>query len=229
MTSDGDGAGERRGIPAATEAALWALSNGTCYAPGCAMPVVVEVSCGVYKKNVQVAHIYGVRPNAPRYRADLDAERRDRFGHLILLCIPHHSVVDDRVTGESKYPADLLLKWKKKHEGQDYDRLRNVTFAGGLDNVGAYLERVFQPPVKRLEALADRLQETGELNEKSLLELKRIVRLMSESPTNVDARTASTLAQAADVLSVLSLKKTAQDLLNAADMLAHLPRRGPER
>jgi hypothetical protein len=219
------GAGERRGIPAATEAALWALSSGTCYAPGCTMPVVYEVRPGVYKKNTQVAHIYGVRPGAPRYRPGLSAEQRDLFGHLILLCYPHHNVVDDRLTGEKNYPAELLLKWKKDHEGKDYARLRNLSFEGGADTVMEYMERIFEPPMKRLEALADRLQETGELNEQSLAELNRIVELMRDSPAGVDARVASTLAQAAEILSLLNLDRTADKLLEAAEMMSYQQRR----
>ena len=64
--------GTRKRMLAATEAALWALSNGRCYAPGCMAPVVVEVRPGVYRKNAQIAHIRGVR--APRY--DLAHDKR---------------------------------------------------------------------------------------------------------------------------------------------------------
>ena len=54
-------------------AALWTVSNGRCYAPGCIMPVVLEVRPGVYQKNSQVAHIYGIRPGAPRYMPGMPA------------------------------------------------------------------------------------------------------------------------------------------------------------
>ena len=60
-------AGKRKDISAATEAALWALSNGRCYAPACPFPVIVEVRPGIYQKNAQIAHVYGVRPGAPRF------------------------------------------------------------------------------------------------------------------------------------------------------------------
>jgi hypothetical protein len=67
-------------------AALWTVSNGRCYAPDCVMPVVLEVRPGVYQKNAQVAHIYGIRPGTPRYRPDMPARERDSFANLLLLC-----------------------------------------------------------------------------------------------------------------------------------------------
>lgn len=36
-------ASKRKNIPAATEAALWALSNGHCYAPARLFPMIFEV------------------------------------------------------------------------------------------------------------------------------------------------------------------------------------------
>ncbi len=89
-----DGAGQRKSLPPAMLAALWTVSNGRCYAPGCIMPVVLEVRPGVYQKNSQVAHIYGVRPGAPRYRRDMPAGERDSFANLLLLCTAHHEEVD---------------------------------------------------------------------------------------------------------------------------------------
>lgn len=80
----------RREIPAAVQAALWALSNGHCYAPGCPFPVVYEVRPGVFKKNAQIAHIHAVKPNAPRYRpctTDEERQQRDAFTNLILVCL----------------------------------------------------------------------------------------------------------------------------------------------
>src|SRR5258707_706100 len=45
--------GYRKNITPATQAALWTLSNGRCYAPGCTFPVVFEIRPGVYRKNAQ--------------------------------------------------------------------------------------------------------------------------------------------------------------------------------
>ena len=91
----------RRNIPAGTQAALWALSSGRCYAPGCVSPIVLEVRPGVYRKNVQVAHIVAVSPGAPRY-LNLPGMQRDSFSNLILLCLAHHAEVDDRTDGDRR-------------------------------------------------------------------------------------------------------------------------------
>lgn len=224
MAASSQGSGARRKIDPATEAALWTLSNGTCYAPGCTIPVVLEVRPGVYKKNVQVAHIYGVEGRAARHQRDMGADERDSFAHLILLCLAHHGDVDDRVAGENIYPPEVLLEWKRKREGVDHAVLNVITLpAGQPEALTDYLERVFEPPVKRLEALADRLQRTGELNESGLAELNRIIQFMHDSPVGGDQRVASTLMAAADVLSHLSLASTANKLMAAAEQLSHLP------
>ena len=69
----------RPSIPAATQAALWALSNGTCYAPGCTVPVVLEVRPDVYRKNAQIAHNVGVAPGSPRHRSMPPNSTRSRI------------------------------------------------------------------------------------------------------------------------------------------------------
>jgi hypothetical protein len=107
-------------LSAATEAALWALSNGRCYAPGCTQPVVVEVCPGVYKKKAQVAHVYGVKKGSPRYRENFPD--RDSFKYLLLLCTPHHGLVDDKKVGARMYPPATLLGWKRAHEGSNAPR-----------------------------------------------------------------------------------------------------------
>ena len=38
---------------------------------------------------------------------------------MLLLCLPHHSEVDDRLTGERFYPPEVLRKWKADHEGSN--------------------------------------------------------------------------------------------------------------
>lgn len=152
-------AGIRKKIHPATEAALWALSNGRCYAPGCSFPVVVEIRPGVYRKNAQVAHIKGVR--APRFDPNLTAEQCAAFSNLLLLCLPHHAEVDDRKTGEKLYPVRLLFRWKIDHEGSNWTALAAL---GPIDEetLTDLLLDVFTPPVKRLQQIADEADSAAE-------------------------------------------------------------------
>lgn len=210
----------RPSIPAATQAALWALSNGTCYAPGCPFPVVHEVRPGVYKKNAQIAHIHGV--NGPRTAPSLSIEQRDSFSNLLLLCLAHHGEVDDKTYGEKMYPADLLRRWKAEREGGNSAALAilNVPNEEALFD---YLTSIFESPIKRLESIADQLNKTGALNAASVAELQQVVLLLNNSNVGVDNRTAMTLATAAEVLAGLSLDRTATQLMNAADLLSSSP------
>lgn len=208
--------GDRKHIPAATEAALWALSNGRCYAPGCPFPVVVEVRPGVYRKNAQIAHIRGVR--APRFDETLTPEQCNAFSNLLLLCLPHHGEVDDRKTGEKLYPPGLLLNWKTKHEGSNGPALA-VLGSIDEDRLTELLLAAFDPPVKRLEKIADRLEKTGTLNAKTVTELRQIVDVMSITPAGPDARTASILMDAAEIFSSSSFTRAATALGEAADIL----------
>lgn len=218
-----DGAGERKSLTPAMLAALWTVSNGRCYAPGCPHPVVFEVRPGEFKKNAQVAHIYGVRPGAPRYRRDLPAEDRDSFENLLLLCLAHHEEVDSK-DGEKRYPPELLRKWKVQHEGAEnavLDRLRVMD----TDALMKLLTEIAEPPVKRLEAIVGRLEKTHTVTSGTVAELKAIIALMSDTGTGVNAATAASLAYAAEVLNPRELNAAATGLNHAAEVLPDVVRR----
>jgi hypothetical protein len=200
-------------------AALWTVSNGRCYAPGCLMPVVLEVRPGTYQKNSQVAHIYWVRPGAPRYRADVPTPERDSFANLLLLCLAHHEEVDGK-DGERLYPPDTLRKWKAQHEGAAGSVLRNLTVRS-TDALMNKLVEIAEPPLERLETITQRLEETGTVTAETVAELKQIIDAMSTTNVGVDARTASALSFAAEVLGTSSFSRTATQLSNAAEILPH--------
>lgn len=211
-------AGKRKAIPVATEAALWTLSNGRCYAPACPFPVIAEVRPGVYRKNALVAHIYSVRPNAPRFDKKMSDEERDSFVNLLLLCLPHHTEVDDKKTGEERYPPDLLHKWKIDHEGSNGPALAEL---GSIreERLTELLVDVFSPPVERLQAIAERLEETGTLNAGTVAELRQIVDVLTNTPAGPDGRTAASLGFAAEVFGDRNFRKAATSLAAAADAL----------
>lgn len=217
-TSRAHTAGIRKKIHPATEAALWALSNGRCYAPRCPMPVILETRPGVYRKNAWVSHIYGVRQRAARYREGMSSEERDSFKNLLLLCMPHHTEVDDEKTGEQFYPPDVLQEWKVKHEGSNGPALAAL---GTIDpeQLTDLLTATFTPPLDRLEAITQRLEETGTASAETVAELKQVLAVMSSTAEGIDAQTARSLAFAAEVLGTSGFHTSASQLGHAAEVI----------
>ena len=214
----------RRNIPAAVEAALWTLSNGRCYAPGCPFPVIYEVRPGVYQKNAQIAHIIGVKRTAARYRpcpSEKEARERESFKNLILLCLAHHAEIDDKNHGGERYPPDLLREWKRAHEGMNGPALDLIPPLSE-DQLAALLISVFTPPVTRLEKIADQLERTGTLTTDALRELRNIVTVMSDKSGGLEADSARRLAYAAEVFDTQGLRVSANSLAHAADILPSL-------
>lgn len=207
----------RKAIPAATEAALWALSNGRCYAPGCSAPVVVEVRPGVYRKNAQIAHIRGVR--RPRHDPSLSPAGAASFSNLLILCLPHHAEVDDRKTGESQYPVKTLVRWKTDHEGANGPALAKL---GSIDEetLTELLTQTFSPPARRLERIADQLEETGTLTALTLRELRQVVEVMDSGPAEISAEAAEMLAYAAGIFGKNRFHDAVGELSTAANVLS---------
>ncbi len=214
------GAGKRKGLHPAMQAALWTVSNGHCYAPGCPIPVVLEVRPGVYQKNSQIAHIYGVRPKAARYRGELSEARRDSFENLIILCLAHHEEVD---SDEDRYPPEKLHEWKLSHEGDQNSVLKTLQVANP-ETVLAALAKIAEPPLNRLEAITKRLEETGSANADTVKELKQVIASISDSSAGIDAQTARSLAHAAEVLGTRDFVLSARQLGEAAQTLPGISR-----
>lgn len=100
------------------------LARGGCYWPGCGEPTVRFVN-GVPMNNFQIAHIRAFSPGGPRYDPDLPAGEREGFSNLLLLCIPHHTLVDGQRTA-SRYPVELLKKWKSDREADGVEALAGL-------------------------------------------------------------------------------------------------------
>ena len=106
-------AGGPRAYGSGVEKALYRLSRGTCYFPDCPRRIM-EVVEGEPMVAVDIAHIYGANPGSARYEESMtDAERR-AFENLILLCVPHHKLVDGRRRDE--FPPEMLQGWKSSNE-----------------------------------------------------------------------------------------------------------------
>src|SRR5579859_2404373 len=89
---------------------LFALSGNRCAFPGCSAPIIQDgVPVG------EICHIKGNRPTAPRHDRNQTPEERHAFQNLILLCSPHHTLVDAEPT---PYSVVQLQEMKKSHEAQ---------------------------------------------------------------------------------------------------------------
>lgn len=162
---------------------------------------------------------YGVERNAPRFRAGMSEIERDSWPNLLLLCLPHHSEVDDPRTGAELYPAEKLHRWKTDHEGGNGPVLSSGIGHVKDDVLISALEQLFSAPVERLQQIADQLERTGNVNAQTVGELRQIIAAMSESPASPDARTAAMLMEAATLLHGLDLSRTASRLMEGAEVL----------
>lgn len=112
-----------RNYRSGTEKALFQLSQGACYFPDCATPVIVSVG-GVPIVNVHISHIRGGSAGSPRYDPKMTDQERASFDNLLLLCKPHHDLVD--TIDPDAFPIDLLKEWKATREGEGLVALRRL-------------------------------------------------------------------------------------------------------
>lgn len=103
-----------RDYTSGTRAALAALSNGTCYYPGCTTPILTFID-GEPFINYEIAHIRDAKVGN-RYDPDMVDDERRAFANLVLLCKPHHTLVDK--THPGRYAVQDLQLWKAEREAQ---------------------------------------------------------------------------------------------------------------
>lgn len=108
-----------RSYSVGTRAALVSMAGGTCYFPGCRTPTIAFLD-GEPLANFDIAHIRDARPGN-RFVAEMTDVQRAHFSNLILLCRPHHTLVDKTRPGD--FSIATLESWKHAREG--------VTLGGG--------------------------------------------------------------------------------------------------
>lgn len=103
-----------------TRAVVWARGAGRCHF--CNTPLIGDYISGNEDPNFGfVAHIVAEKATGPRGDAVRSLLLADEPSNLMLMCYPHHKLIDvDRV---DDYPEQLLLDMKAAHE----DRIRIVT------------------------------------------------------------------------------------------------------
>lgn len=67
--------------------------------------------------NAEIAHIHGVKSSAARGTHDLTDEQLRSESNLLLLCLKHHKVVDNKAL-EDEYPVERMQRMKEKHEAR---------------------------------------------------------------------------------------------------------------
>jgi hypothetical protein len=119
-----------RAYGAATERALYSLARGRCYFPECP-ELVIKLVEGEPATNVHIAHIRGANRHSARYDEAMTDEERAHFNNLMLMCAPHHRLID--TIKPEDYSVDLLASWKHEREkdspGLDEGALNALTDA----------------------------------------------------------------------------------------------------
>jgi hypothetical protein len=200
-------------------AGLIALSQGTCYFPRCAIPVIVIVEKRPVL-NLQRAHIVSAKRGGPRDVAHMDDEDRNSFDNLILLCNPHHLLVDK--LERDRYPEDMLRQWKAEREALGIGALRGL---GDLTE-----ERLSEVIVDALDEKLAAVNRAVERLEHSDRETAQVLRGVLDGLNKyqvagpyLDMDAISMLDRAARALSNSANMDVAGTLNMAADKLVNLP------
>lgn len=152
-------------------AALFAFSRRFCYFPDCDVPVIRFVGDEPVV-NVEIAHIRGALPAAPRYDKSMTDDERRAFRNLILLCVPHHKTIDRLHPND--YSPEKLTRWKHEHESTEEI---------------AILSEITED---RLEQLIEQAVRTGGVQRHADLEINPgIARRTAPSPFPVTSRASS--------------------------------------
>jgi hypothetical protein len=124
---------QRGSISSDTTLRLWVAAGGRCEYCN---TYLLEDDLSGYSLNLgERAHIVGATdtPRSPRGEADLPPEGREDVDNLMLLCRPHHRVIDQLI---AEHAVEGLRRMKHEHE----DRIRLLT--GLKDDVATVVVRV---------------------------------------------------------------------------------------
>jgi hypothetical protein len=94
---------------------LWARAAGRCQYQGCNRSLIGDLVSGRDKLNAgYVAHIASEDPDGPRGDPIRSPLLANDVPNLMLMCDPHHRVID--VEAVAEHPEDVLLAMKARHE-----------------------------------------------------------------------------------------------------------------
>ncbi len=108
-------------IPERVKVRLWGRAGGRCEFDGCNKALWLDELTKAEFNSAYIAHIVADKPDGPRGDKYLSEELKAEISNLMLLCDPHHRLVDrEDVPG---HPIELLQMMKAKHE----ERIEVVT------------------------------------------------------------------------------------------------------
>lgn len=111
---------------------LYLLSGNQCAQQACANPILNSEGT-LYG---DIAHIRGALPDSARFDPSMTNEARRAVNNLLLLCKLHHADVDNPQLVD-KYPVDVVVDMKKRHEAKYQSGVAALTRRMGDSTVGA--------------------------------------------------------------------------------------------
>lgn len=165
-----------------TTRALFALSRGYCYRPGCRNPVI-EMEGKFPIVTVDIAHIRAAKKNGPRWDGDMAPDQRKAFSNLLLLCNKDHKVID-LPPHCNDYSVEKLEEWKTAREGSTSRELRSLT----EDDLERMLAKAVVTEITETKSkLLSAIDAVKDLGDESVLLLKVLVAETFDRPyVNLD-------------------------------------------
>lgn len=114
---------------------LWGLAAGKCSYPECHTDCVDFLTGGPIVIG-EMAHVIARQPGGPRGESNAG---EDTYENLILLCPTHHTEIDKAPA--DNFPSELLLDWKRQHEGRIRELLSSPNFLS-MKDIATYIQRL---------------------------------------------------------------------------------------
>lgn len=88
-----------------------------CQFRGCNADLSKDVLTSRKVNLAHIAHIVAAKCDGPRGDDPMPVEERNHISNLMLVCMVHHKIIDDK-SQEVDFPKELLLDHKKEHENR---------------------------------------------------------------------------------------------------------------
>lgn len=124
---------KRLTVPAQQMRELMFASGGYCSMRHCQRPLTGPSGGWIGT----VAHIVAAEDGGPRSDPAVTPQERCQASNLMLMCANHGREVDDKHTGEQKYPVARLRQMKAEHEATVTDAVADAIAAEQNDAPGA--------------------------------------------------------------------------------------------